>query len=235
MRSVVAYSLRVRFPRGTAVTVLGAAAFVLLAACTGSVSHPTRVGDESQSSHVTPSAPVVVAASASSSDPADSADSAGADGSTSASSSGSGGAVRTAEPSRPVPSTSKEMSAGIEAAVRAYYAAVNMAFDSGDVSAIEAVTTPACPCRGPIAQIQSLKQNGQHWVGGDLAITSIRVHDLVGNGGSAEVWDVSPPAVLVDEKGRPMATATDPPKGHANMFVIYSHGRWLIANNVLLN
>jgi len=230
---LIAYSLPVIFQRAVVVGArLVVAAGVLVAGlcgCEGQVSHPTVVGEETSALPAVPSASAPSRASVSPAPPATSV----SGGSPTVPSAAGGSGV--AAPSGPSPSTSAEMAAGIESAVYAFYDAINVSSATSDPSAYEAVTTPGCPCRAFVDGIESLQRDGQHWVGGGMTVTKVRVHDLVGGGGSAEVWyDVSP-GTLVDAASNPIATATDAPRGHADMFVVYSNGRWLVADNVFLS
>lgn len=124
------------------------------------------------------------------------------------------------------------MSDGIQDAVKAFHAALVVALDTNDTAAFEQVTTPGCPCRGLLKQSADLAKKGEHYTAVSITVTRIRVHDLIGGAGSAEVWYKIDPGVLVDAAGRALATATDSPNGHVDMFLVYFHGHWLVANDI---
>jgi Family of unknown function (DUF6318) len=65
--------------------------------------------------------------------------------------------VTSSAPSTPSPSSPK---AAVEAAVRAYYAAVNVAISTGDTKNLEALTYPACPCHDLIKNVSDVYQRG---------------------------------------------------------------------------
>jgi hypothetical protein len=109
-------------------------------------------------------------------------------------SSTSAGASRTA-------SSDEQVSAEVEAAVRAYFDAVNIAVESGDVAALSAVTASSCTCSELIAEVTRLFRDGQI-VGARWTVDALKV-DLVSDGiAGASVRYTSRPYVTQDMDGR---------------------------------
>jgi hypothetical protein len=118
----------------------------------------------------------------------------------------------------------------VEAAVRAYIAGANQAFESGDVAAMLTVTEPNCPCRGLVRSIRRVYRSGGKYEGTRYNLVSIKIHDVFGESASAEVRAKVPPYRVIRANG---AVSEDSSGGqlHTDFALIRREGTWRLSNS----
>jgi hypothetical protein len=132
----------------------------------------------------------------------------------------------TASSSSPAPSTPE---AQIEAAVRAYYAELTRAAQTNDTSKLERMVSRGCPCFGAVRGINKAKAAGRTTPDAAWAIDSVRVHDIDGETGLADVeYSVAEYEVL-NAKGKVIANYPET-KSHVDLSLVLSDETWIIGN-----
>jgi hypothetical protein len=119
--------------------------------------------------------------------------------------------------------------AEVEATVRAYYVELTRAAQTNDTSKLKTMTTRGCPCYRSVKVIEGNKKAGESTPDAVFLLTSIKVHDVTHDTGSAEVrtsdaaYDVMRNGKTVDH----IAAATT----HLDLSLVRSEdGRWVIGN-----
>ncbi|MCU1672862.1 MAG: hypothetical protein JWN77_975 [Frankiales bacterium] len=111
----------------------------------------------------------------------------------------------------PSPSASPSASgvvtaAEVEAAVAAYYKAINQALAAADESLFMAMVEPSCSCYEPaVTKLRELKREGQT-VTYDAHATDVRPHELSSTGGQAFVTYVASDSPIKDSAGNVVGT-----------------------------
>jgi len=135
-------------------------------------------------------------------------------------------ATPTSTTASPTPTTPE---AQIEATMRAYFEATNDAIKSGDVTELKSFSSSGCPCRRVVKSITKTARTGGRFEGLRYDVQSIKVHDVEGNTGLAEVLAKLPPYKVFDGDG---AVTEDSPGGklHTDFSLVRSGDRWIIGN-----
>jgi hypothetical protein len=204
----------------------------MLSGCTA-VSHPSALGT------ATPDSAVATAMPASSSSPASVPASPSASelpSSTTASTAGTPTSAAVVSPTAsPTALSSNDIAGNVRATAQAFIDDFNIAFATGNVTAIEALTSPACGCRSLVNTIKQITAKNQRFVGVVLSLTSINVVSFVPAGASADMhYSISAGRVL-DASGAQVDTSDPTPNGHAALFVLSVDGRWIVEQNTLLD
>jgi hypothetical protein len=137
----------------------------------------------------------------------------------------------TTSTSSPTPATPEEQ---IEATMLDYFAETNEAFVSGDVSRLRKFSTNGCPCRVAADDIEETVGSGGRFENLRYQVTSIRVHDVEGETGLAEVVAKLPPYKVFGADG----DVKEDSKGgtlHTDFSLVRApDGRWIIGNAINL-
>ncbi len=123
--------------------------------------------------------------------------------------------------------------AGVEAFIKSYYDEINRAIQSGQVSALRALSSPSCGCR-QLADFIEHGNGGPNVTGGRFTIVAIRTHDFSLSLSKAEVtYDV---AAAVIRNGSGQVVRRLPPYNSAkdDISVVRQGDGWLIAEVVEL-
>ena len=132
----------------------------------------------------------------------------------------------TSSSASPTPSTPE---AQIEAAVRAYYAELTRAAQTNDTSQLATMVTRGCPCHGAVRAINRAKSAGRTTPDAAWSVDSVRVHDIDGETGLADVeYTVSAYDVL-NAKGKIIADYPEE-KSRVDLSLVASDGKWIIGN-----
>jgi hypothetical protein len=120
----------------------------------------------------------------------------------------------------------------IEATMRAYFAAFNEAFKTGDVSHLTAFSVDGCPCRDSAERIERTHQSGGRYEGAAYKIESIKVHDIAGRSALAEVIATVGPYKIYNGDGE----VTEDSQGgrlHTDYSLVQQEsGNWVIGNSL---
>ena len=122
----------------------------------------------------------------------------------------------------------------MEATIRAYFAATNSAFRTGDVTAVRAFSTNGCPCRQAPDDIEEVLQGGGRFEGLRYEVQRIRVHDVEPDSAVAEVIAKVPAYKVYDGEGD---VTENSPGGrlHTDFSMIRSADGWIIGNSINLS
>jgi len=120
----------------------------------------------------------------------------------------------------------------IEATMQDYFASFNRAFETGDVSELRDFSTNGCPCRDSADRIARTVDSGGRFEGAEYRVKTIRVHDVEGNTGLAEVVAVVPPYKVFDGSGK-VTEDSDGGELHTDYSLVkQSSGDWIIGNTL---
>lgn len=116
------------------------------------------------------------------------------------------GHAGTLPPTSPPPSVSPSATPtpprnAVEAAARAYFAALERAGKTGDVTALDPMLAATCSCRDQIAYIRREAAAG-HRITTTYRIEDVRPHDVGAGTAAVTVTFSSPPSTVVDTGGR---------------------------------
>jgi hypothetical protein len=131
--------------------------------------------------------------------------------------------------------SSADIAAGVRATAQEFFADLNIAFATGDLSRFEAITSPGCNCRKAATTITDIYAKGQRIVGVRNTINSIRVTDVGPNSGTVEIFYSISAGRIEDAGGRLVSVTKAEPNGHSYMFIGLLNGGWLILKNTLLD
>lgn len=125
----------------------------------------------------------------------------------------------------------RESVASLKAFVRQYYAEIGVAASTGNVTALNAMIAPGCPCDRLTAFIRRARKQG-HIVG--FAYKIQRVYDAAVQGGSgtAVVLYSVPAARLVGPAGAVLASEAPESNQTVIITALWITDRWLISNVV---
>lgn len=218
------------YRRGTQLLLqIGAASlcFGALAACSSSVSHPSALGSATEApAVVVPVSPTARSVS----------------GSPSPGPAGSASASVTASPSRtptstvgapPDPTSANVVAVNVRATARAFIDDFNIALATGDVTKIEALTSPTCGCRTLVNTIKAHSAKGERYDGVAFTLKSIDVTFLAA-GASGEVKYSISAGRIVDAAGKEVSSLSATPDGDADLFVNSPNGRWIVQQSYLV-
>ena len=140
------------------------------------------------------------------------------------------GTIKTPKPvtsaASPTP-TSPE--AQIEATMRAYFALMNAAFHTGDVTRLRSFSSSGCPCRKAANAIERTVKSGGRFEGLRYEVQTVRVHDVEGATGLAEVVAKVPPYKVYNGNGE-VTEDSGGGKLHTDFSLVRSGDRWIIGN-----
>jgi hypothetical protein len=88
----------------------------------------------------------------------------------------------------------------VEAAARAYFAALERAGKTGDVAALEPMLAASCPCRDQITYIKREAAAG-HRITTTYRVEDVRPHDVAAAAAAVTVTFSSPPSTVTDTAG----------------------------------
>jgi hypothetical protein len=119
----------------------------------------------------------------------------------------------------------------VQATMTDYFDVTNEAITTGEVTALRAFSTSACPCRKAAKTIESTIGSGGHFEGLRYEVTSIKVHNLEATTAGAEVRATLAPYKVFDGDGK---VTEDSPGGelHTDYSLVRSGDRWIIGNAV---
>ncbi|MBA2768352.1 MAG: hypothetical protein H0U35_04335 [Sporichthyaceae bacterium] len=128
--------------------------------------------------------------------------------------------------SSPKPTTPEEE---IRAAMVAYFEAANEMFRTGDVRELRSLSTDGCPCRKITRSVERIALEGGRYNGTRYDVKKIRVHDIEGETGLAEVIAVVPPYRVIGGDG---SIVEDSPGGRLHTdFSLFREGeQWIVGN-----
>lgn len=121
----------------------------------------------------------------------------------------------------------------IDAAARAYFAALERAGKTGDVPALRALLAPTCECVKSADYIQSEHAAGHRFTT-IYRVEAVSPHDVTPTSGAATVTVTYAASKVVDTSGRTVRTL--PGETHAGRELAFARegGRWLVTRVVLL-
>jgi hypothetical protein len=142
------------------------------------------------------------------------------------------GAVKTPTPSvqssTPTP-TETPVEQQVEAAVRAYYAELTRAIQTGNTSRLKIMLLNNCPCYGSVRSIDRLAVKNQRAPGARIDVVGLKAHDIIAHSASAEVsYNVS--AYDLVSRGGGVQSHIGARRDHVDLSLILRGDQWLIAN-----
>ena len=225
------YSRPVGFRRGiVAVAVVTAATMVC--GCT-KASHPTQLSTASGSQPIAATDPASSAPIAST--PAPSVAPSVAVSSSAASSPTTAGTSSSSATSLPTPLSSSDIAAGVRATAQEFFDDLNIAFATGDVTKIEALTSPACGCRSVVNTIKNTYAQHQRIVGVVSTVTKLEVVSFFSTGATANVHYTISAGRVLDANGTQVNSSVADLDQNSAMFVIKVGGKWIVQQNTSLN
>jgi hypothetical protein len=144
------------------------------------------------------------------------------------------GAVTTLTPtvqtSTPTPTpTVTPVDQQIAAAVRAYYAELTHAAQTNDTSKLKTMLAKSCPCYRAVRVIDAGARKGQETPTAKWTLDSVRVHDITGQTGVAEVkYRVTAYDVL--DKSGGVIDHIGSHTSHFDLSLLQANTRWIVAN-----
>jgi len=130
--------------------------------------------------------------------------------------------------------TADTSAASVVAFIKSYYAEINRAIETGDVSTLTSYSVPACPCRRLVESIRE-KTTGSRIQGGEFTLRTVSSHDVTPTLAGAEVlYDVAK-AEVVKPDGRVIETVKAAPGARDDISIVRYNGRWLVSNVLILN
>lgn len=129
----------------------------------------------------------------------------------------------------PSPSPSLTPEEQVLAAVRAYYAAVNYAAETGDTSRVLATTTPECSCRSVASYIDGLQAKGQGLRNARNELGGLRVTQVTASFAVVAVNYLSPRHQVVDLKSGRILETFPSKRFVAQVTVKAVASNWLVA------
>jgi len=145
------------------------------------------------------------------------------------------GTPTSAADSSPTALSSNDIAAGVRATAQAFFDDLNIAFATGDVTKITALTAPGCGCRSVVKTVHDTYAKQQRFVGVIAALTSIQVVSFIAAGATADVHYTISAGRIVDVSGTQINTTVLDPDEHSAMFVLGVSGHWIVEQNTLLN
>jgi Family of unknown function (DUF6318) len=145
------------------------------------------------------------------------------------------GTPTSAADSSPTALSSTDIATGVRATAQAFFDDFNLAFATGDVTAIEALTSPACGCRSLANTIKQTTAKKQRFVGVVAKLTSLHVVSFIAAGATADVYYTISAGRILDVDGSQVNTTLADTDQHSAMFVMRTDSRWIVQQNTLLN
>jgi hypothetical protein len=129
--------------------------------------------------------------------------------------------------SSPSPTTPE---AQIEATMRAYFAAANEMFKTGNVAEIRSFSTDGCSCRQITRRVERVVREGGEYRGTAYLDVRIRVHDVDAATGVAEVTATVPPYTVVSASGKVLEDSRGGTLHTDYSLVRQEDGKWIIGD-----
>jgi hypothetical protein len=152
-----------------------------------------------------------------------------------ASSASIAGTPTSAADSSPTALSSTDIAAGVRATAQAFFDDLNIAFATGDVTKITALTAPGCGCRALVKVIKDTYALHQRIVGVTSKVTSLQVVSFIAEGATADLHYSISAGRIVDANGIQVNTSITNPDEHSAMFIFNAGGDWTVEQNTLLN
>jgi len=133
----------------------------------------------------------------------------------------------------PVASRTADLSAQVEAAARAYYAYLEHAGRTGDVSPLRAVVDPACECFQQVAAVERETAAGRHLTT-HYVVDAVQAHDVTATTGYATVTLTYAASTVVDANGRVVRTLRGETRAGRDLQFRKEGSAWLLTRLVLL-
>jgi hypothetical protein len=140
----------------------------------------------------------------------------------------------TPTPATSMPSpTPTSVEAQLEATIRAYFAASNEMFSTGEVAKVREFSSKSCPCRKISNSVEKVVSEGGRYEGTAYEVTSVNVHDVAGATAAVEVKADVKPYKVIAGSGK---VIEDSPGGqlHTDYSFVQQGTTWLIVNAVNL-
>ena len=123
--------------------------------------------------------------------------------------------------------------AEVAAAARAYYAALESAGQTGDVSALRAVIHPSCDCADQVTTFEGYARAGQHLTT-RYAVDGVTTHDVTATEGWATVTLTYAPSALIGADRRVAKTYPGKTKVGRDLLFRKEGTSWRLVRLVLL-
>jgi len=126
----------------------------------------------------------------------------------------------------PTPTTPE---AQVEVAVRTYYAELNRALQSNDVSDLKPLVDKGCPCYNAVKIIERNSVEKERTPDAAFSLKSVRVHDIFGTTAAAEVkYEVSAYDVIAEDGE--IVTRIKAQRSHYDLSLVRTEAGWILAN-----
>jgi hypothetical protein len=145
------------------------------------------------------------------------------------------GTPTSAADASPTALSSNDIATGVRATAQTFFDDLNIAFTTGDVTKITALTAPTCGCRSLVKLITATYAQHQRIVGVVASLTSIQVVSFVPAGATADVHYSISAGRILDVSGNQVNTSVNNPDEHSAMFVLGAGSQWIVEQNTLLN
>lgn len=129
------------------------------------------------------------------------------------------------------PATADASAAGVEAFIKSYYAEINHAIRTGDVSALTTYSVPTCSCRRLVDSIRQ-KSVGSRIIGGKFTLREVVPHDLTPTLARARVLFDVDKAQVVKTDGTIAETIAAAPGARDDISLVRESDRWLVLKAV---
>ncbi|HEY0869262.1 MAG TPA: hypothetical protein VGD55_02595 [Acidothermaceae bacterium] len=202
----------------------------MLAGCSAA-SHPSALGPAA-------SAPIAVAPSVGPSAPPNSVAASpqpSASASASTESASTAGTPTTAADSPPPALSSNDVAANVRATAQAFFADLNIAFATGDLTSYNTLTSPGCVCRSIARTIQDMNAEHEHYSGVVATITSLQVVSFIAAGATADIYFSVSAGKVLDAAGKQVDTSLAAPAAHSAMFILRVGPHWIVEQNTRLD
>ena len=121
----------------------------------------------------------------------------------------------------------------VRATARAFIDDFNIALATGDVTKIEALTSPTCGCRQLVNTIKAHTAKGERYDGVAFTLKSTDVTSLAA-GASGEVKYSISGGRVVDAAGKEVSSLSPTLDGDADLFIITANGRLMVQQSYLV-
>jgi hypothetical protein len=144
------------------------------------------------------------------------------------------GTPTSAANSPPAALSSSDIATGVRAAAQAFFDDLTVAFATGDVTRITALTAPGCGCRSIVKTINDTYALHQRIVGVVATVTSLHVVSFIASGATADIHFTISAGQVLDASGTEVNTALAAPAAHSAMFIMRVGQGWIVEQNTLL-
>jgi hypothetical protein len=131
------------------------------------------------------------------------------------------------------PTSADVIATNVRATARAYIDDFNIALTTGDVTKIEALTSPTCGCRVLVNRIKKMTANGQRFDGIAFTLKSVDVTYLAAGASGNVKYSVSAGRVL-DVADKDLGPLSPIPDVDNDLFIISRNGSWIVQQSTLL-